>query len=83
MVDKVHLLCYGGCEPITVKLGQAAFFHSGSEIQTDGIQGQSPVHFSLPTSQINISLVFSWVCPQHQLPEPTPGLHDAVGISTC
>lgn len=38
--------------------------------------GQSPVHFSLPTAQINTSLVFSAVRPQHHLPLPTPGLLD-------
>lgn len=57
-------------------------FSNVSEILTDGIQGQSPVHFSLPTSQINTSLVFSAVWPQHQLPLPTPGLHGAEAIST-
>lgn len=41
---------------------------SVSGILTDGIQGQSPAHFSLPTSQINTSLVFSAACTrQHQV----------------
>lgn len=38
--------------------------------------GQSPRHLGLPTSQINTSLVFSAVWPQHHLPLPTPGLLD-------
>lgn len=43
---------------------------------TDGAWGQSPGQRSLPTSQINTSLVGSAVWPQHRPPGPTPGLHD-------
>lgn len=55
-------------------INQAPTSRLFSGILTDGIRGQSPVHFSLPTSQINTSLVFSAVWHQHQLPLPTPGL---------
>lgn len=43
---------------------------------TDGAWGQSPGQRSLPTSQINTSLVVSAVWPQHRPPGPTPSLHD-------
>lgn len=48
-------------------------------VLTDVFQGQSPVHFSVPASQINISLPLS---SERHLPESTPASHDTAAIST-